>query len=752
MDLKNNEDIREANLQMQAKIRKLENEISRLQFEKEQESEDKERYLRELLETRNSKTYILARKLTAIPRRLRGIRYVHGEMPEKQVLFQYMISVVIAVYNTAAFLPEMLESILKQKQNILRSYLRDNGESLYRETVYENIYEIILVDDGSDDNSGQICDEYAEKYACIRVIHKENEGVSSARNAGISMARGKYITFPDSDDKLSAEVFEQCFLFFEAHEQSISMVTYPLRFFDAQTGDHWTTYRFAEGNRILNMMNEWDKPQYFTASTFFKTEFIRERIEFNTALVNGEDIFFAHEVLFADKPFVGLVGSCTYWYRRRSSGVLSAVQQSKNTVSYYVPYITEMLGGLMRKAKEVYGEVPKYVQNAVMGQLQWRMRSDGDGETAKDVIGEEGFAEYRVQIKKLVRQLDLDVILSQKQIFREHFFYLCRIRTDHDPERIMKNDNIHYLFDGYSCFDAAGCSLKLDFMKIKHGFLFLEGINTSLEPDFETWVKLNGVKIPVVCDMQRNEDVKILGEIALYTVAFHVSVPLESATISELCFGMTLRNYDVIKKRINFGKFMPISRNYSWSYYAKEDWAVRAEGHRLLIIRITSPEKIVEMEQDFEKQVLRGKYGHDEKIRSVLSIRREVFEEKYNLYRHSDRAVRRKIWLVSDRYGIADDNGEAMFRFLVRQNLPGIDIRFVIDPESPDYDRLAGIGRVVAQDSREHIKLHLMAQYIISSQADEYIINPMWRQKEVGDVFRDYYCDSKFVFFAAWRD
>ena len=62
--------------------------------------------------------------------------------------------------------------------------------------------EVILIDDGSPDNSGAICDEYAEKDARVKVIHKENEGVATARNVGLDIARGKYITFVDSDDYL----------------------------------------------------------------------------------------------------------------------------------------------------------------------------------------------------------------------------------------------------------------------------------------------------------------------------------------------------------------------------------------------------------------------------------------------------------------------------------------------------------------------------------------------------------------------
>lgn len=90
-----------------------------------------------------------------------------------------LITVIVPVYNTEAYLPQCIESIQNQ--------------------TYQKL-EIILVDDGSTDNSGKICDEYAKADDRIVVIHQKNGGVSVARNAGLDVAQGEYITFLDSDD------------------------------------------------------------------------------------------------------------------------------------------------------------------------------------------------------------------------------------------------------------------------------------------------------------------------------------------------------------------------------------------------------------------------------------------------------------------------------------------------------------------------------------------------------------------------
>ena len=89
-----------------------------------------------------------------------------------------MVSIIVPVYNTEKFLHRCIDSILAQ--------------------TYTD-FELLLIDDGSKDSSGAICDEYAVKDARVRVFHKENGGVSSARNLGLDNAKGEWITFVDSD-------------------------------------------------------------------------------------------------------------------------------------------------------------------------------------------------------------------------------------------------------------------------------------------------------------------------------------------------------------------------------------------------------------------------------------------------------------------------------------------------------------------------------------------------------------------------
>lgn len=112
-----------------------------------------------------------------------------------------LVSIIVPIYNTGEYLYKCLESIVNQNLQEI---------------------ELILIDDGSTDNSGEICDYYSEKDKRVCVIHKKNEGVSIARNVGIQAAKGEYIGFIDSDDWIEKEMYQE--LYYHAKETGADIV------------------------------------------------------------------------------------------------------------------------------------------------------------------------------------------------------------------------------------------------------------------------------------------------------------------------------------------------------------------------------------------------------------------------------------------------------------------------------------------------------------------------------------------------
>ena len=135
----------------------------------------------------------------------------------KKNTYKFKFSIVCAVYNVEDYIAETLDSFIAQ----------DIG--------FEKNVQVILINDGSADRSGEICDEYASRYPNnIVVVHKENGGVSSARNAGLDLIEGKYYNFCDPDDLLTPNTLSSVWNFFEAHEEETDVVTIPMEFFEVR--------------------------------------------------------------------------------------------------------------------------------------------------------------------------------------------------------------------------------------------------------------------------------------------------------------------------------------------------------------------------------------------------------------------------------------------------------------------------------------------------------------------------------------
>ena len=184
---------------------------------------------------------------------------------------KFKFSVVTAVYNIKPFLAEAIESLIAQ----------DIGFT-------KNI-QLILVDDGSTDGSGEVCDHFKEQYPDnILVIHKENGGVSSARNTGLKYVEGEYVNFMDGDDKLSSNSLSIVYRYFKLWND-IELISIPIKFFDGQDGEHILNYKFNKGSRIIELLKEYNCPQMSISSAFIPAE-IAKKITFDYNLQTAEDV------------------------------------------------------------------------------------------------------------------------------------------------------------------------------------------------------------------------------------------------------------------------------------------------------------------------------------------------------------------------------------------------------------------------------------------------------------------------------
>ena len=210
-----------------------------------------------------------------------------------------LISIIVPVYNVEKYLEKCVKSIIQQ--------------------TYENI-EIILVDDGSKDNSGKICDELEQKDNRIKVIHKENGGLSDARNAGLKIATGKYIGFVDSDDYIQEDMFETLYKLNKENNSDISIVSYYEIY-----NEKVISVRDSKKLEILNKIDAIKellidtKIQSYAWNKLFKRELFNN-IEFPTNK-NFEDIA-TTLLLFERANKIVLLEDPKYYYIRRDDSIV----------------------------------------------------------------------------------------------------------------------------------------------------------------------------------------------------------------------------------------------------------------------------------------------------------------------------------------------------------------------------------------------------------------------------------------------
>ena len=233
------------------------------------------------------------------------------------------ISVIVPVYNVEAYLERCVESILQQ--------------------TYAN-FELILINDGSTDSSGLICDHLASQYENIKVYHIENAGVSNARNMGIQLATGAWITFIDSDDFVTQDYLAT--LASAVEGENIGFVIAPLHHikngivtdlppYSGKT-ELWST---EETMKELLMTT---RTSFFPVAKLFKRDLLADE-KFNTNYHLAEDALFLTELLLKTRCSFVFIDKPVYYYDHREGSATTSVNQHVfDTIEVYQQIIAQV--------------------------------------------------------------------------------------------------------------------------------------------------------------------------------------------------------------------------------------------------------------------------------------------------------------------------------------------------------------------------------------------------------------------------
>ena len=314
-----------------------------------------------------------------------------------------MISIIVPVYNTEKYLRECLDSILAQ--------------------TYKDL-EVILVDDGSKDSSLLICHEYASIDKRVRVYHKENSGVSDTRNFGIELAKGEFISFCDSDDKIDPELYQ--ILYNAINEQDVDRVVCGYVYLYDGGKTLYSKPRILDGkyesNVILRKMIDDGTLSGFLFSgvnnSLFRRKIICENnLRFEPYIRYNEDSLFSFKYMLFSRSIYSLQSKPTYFYRQHDDS-----STNKRTVGDKYKLLRQALVNMKLEKIDIDFEIQ--MKRRTVTEALWQVL---------DIAKKENMVESVRDIRSLLKNEELQrcittICIEDLNVYKKVFFILMKAR------------------------------------------------------------------------------------------------------------------------------------------------------------------------------------------------------------------------------------------------------------------------------------------------------------------------------------
>lgn len=605
----------------------------------------------------------------------------------------YKISTIIPIYNVEKYLDETIKSIINQTIG------------------FKNI-QMILVNDGSPDNSEEICLKYKEKYPNnIIYVKKENGGVSSARNLGMKYATGEYVNFMDSDDLLSKNAYKVGYKMLK--KNNLDVVCFRIKFFDAYTYKHDMDYRFRDGNKVVDLTKEPFYPLYHMPTTLIKRDLLKG-MELDTRVKISEDLKFLTELMVKTKK-IGLIATETFYYRRRQDGS-SAIQTSNQNLSYYFDtpkYVYKYVLDLRKK----YPEMSDYLTHEVVYDLKWRIFN-----TNINVLNQEQKKEYIEYMRGLLKESD-DKIICKQEVFNPQIIF--RELDFKYGKPTYKKINIK---DGYLCYGNIKIvpedklSFKIYNLCIENDFFKIESvIDYAYNNDYQVFAKINDDKfIKLDKSLHKQTTFDLLSNDGDYYITyFSKKINISNVNQIEFFIEMSGKKYKLYPIYEGYSKLNELSN----SYFKTDKYIVTHNRNKIFI--------------NNHKSFLAIRYLLD------LLKKKEILPfGMLLLYYLTYIFIRKDKWILADRFDVAGDNAEALFKYIKDNVNDNKNVYFALKKNSSDMSRIKKYGKVLKFATIKYYLFYMHSEVVASSHTDPYIYKPFGRK----EIYLNGFIYRKFVF------
>lgn len=598
--------------------------------------------------------------------------------------FEYRVSVIVPIYNVEKYLEDCLDSLVNQ-------------------TMAHSDMEILLINDGSTDNSYNIAKAYADIFSVFKLFSKENEGFSATRNYGITHAKGKYLMYVDSDDMLAPETVKSVIDFFDTIYDQVDIVTYkdqgykngkklPLHF----------RYTYLKKSGVYDL-NEF--PYIIQTRVSIAVKNIQEEnILFPTNNKAGhEDLQYCNAIV-SKKMKIGYCDKGEYMYNRSNE---TSVMHER----FYPIYIFEET---IKYFEELFNEyddkIPAYYQAMFMNDLSWKLK-----ENILMPFHLEG-KEYGDAIKKmyaLIDRIDDEIIMNCPSVDNFHRHFFLNWKSDKDKSCVIAEPQCISIFKRnmqlirQEKFEICLYKLQVQNENIcMTGFVKSSIFNYLDEPDVYVVISTVDSKIK-----------RFKLELELSSESYYHTKELTNH-FWQFIFEYPIEYVSSYKIEVNTEGFS--YPTYYW-FAPTSPYSVKYKKYRAIYKK-----DII----DFDNNIFYVLHKSKEEIKNRRIVETQRYTELKNIYAiryAADDKCDQRVWLYYDCVGVKEDNGWFQFKYDFEKN-DGI-LRYYINANQNAVFDDKYKDRIVEFGSIHHKVLYIIAEKIITAYIETENIVPFEKEE-----------------------
>ena len=629
--------------------------------------------------------------------------------------FKYKATVIVPVYNVEEYLETCLMSLVNQ-------------------TISKDQMEVLVINDGSKDNSYEICKEFAEKYSFIKAFSKENEGLSATRNYGIKRAQGKYLFFLDSDDYLTENTVEKVTDFFDKVYEEVDLVSYYECNFigDRVISAHYRFYKAFKGEGVYDL-EEYPYVTQTRVNVCVKNLGEKNHLFHHDRNFRQEDQEYNNRVLM-DKMKIGYCPDGTYMYNRgNETSIVQTYFYAYYMFEYSMKYFEDLFGYFEDK-------VPRYFQAMYLNDLNYKIRNDFlypyhyEGEK---------FEQAKHRIIALLNRVDVETIANHPQISNYHKQYWISLKENAFPAVMLTETAAGALCSGMAVYhNGRGIEIRVNNLTAEGNILRFRGHVKS--PVFNY---MDTPKLLVEENQQEQEDsFESIREVSTFPSSFSYDACHYTKTNNMYAFdyrcdvtnvrdfrfvvdalGVKTRTYFTFTKQSGLdpdNKRIDVLRgNIEVHYLDNAFWVKKLSAEESLMKRRANTEsaRIIDIRDSYEGR-MKGIFGPGTLAPGFMEKLIEDAEAYGELtYQIRTDALRlkqeKRIWLYYDLYTVKKDNAYYQFKNDI-QHKDGIDRYYVYSRPLEEIEDLfteEEKAHLVEFGSDLHQRLYLASELILTA-------------------------------------